>query len=70
MAMTIGTVSSGVTRAVGFRAAGISAVFSPTYIDLDSRIKSMEETGVDAQVLSLMQPMVYWAPPAFANWRG
>src|SRR5689334_3044843 len=28
---------------ITFRAAGISAVFSPTYIDLDSRIKSMEE---------------------------
>jgi aminocarboxymuconate-semialdehyde decarboxylase len=50
---------------ITFRAAGINAVFSPTYIDLDSRIKSMDETGVDAQVLSLMQPMVYWAPPAF-----
>jgi aminocarboxymuconate-semialdehyde decarboxylase len=50
---------------ITFNAAGIGAVFSPTYIDLDSRIKSMDETGIDAQVLSLMAPMVYWAPPAF-----
>jgi aminocarboxymuconate-semialdehyde decarboxylase len=50
---------------ITFNAAGIGAVFSPNYIDLDSRIKSMDETGIDAQVLSLMAPMVYWAPPAF-----
>jgi aminocarboxymuconate-semialdehyde decarboxylase len=49
---------------ITFNAAGIGAVFSPNYIDLDSRIKSMDETGIDAQVLSLMAPMVYWAPPA------
>src|SRR5262245_21357383 len=53
--------SGGVT----FNAGGIGAVFSPHYIDLESRIKSMDETGIDAQVLSLMAPMVYWAPPAF-----
>ena len=40
-------------------------MFSPNYIDLESRIKSMDETGISAQVLSLMAPMVYWAPPAF-----
>ena len=50
---------------ITFSAAGIGAVFSPNYIDLDSRIKSMDETGIHAQVLSLMAPMVYWAPPAF-----
>jgi aminocarboxymuconate-semialdehyde decarboxylase len=49
---------------ITFSTAGIGAVFSPSYIDLDSRIKSMDETGIDAQVLSLMAPMVYWAPPA------
>jgi aminocarboxymuconate-semialdehyde decarboxylase len=47
-----------------FSAAGINAVFSPNYIDLESRLKAMDETGIDAQVLSLMAPMVYWAPPA------
>jgi aminocarboxymuconate-semialdehyde decarboxylase len=50
---------------ITFNAKGIGAVFSPNYIDLDSRIKSMDETGIDAQVLSLMAPMVYWAPPDF-----
>jgi Amidohydrolase len=50
---------------VTFNAGGIGAVFSPNYIDLESRIKSMDETGINAQVLSLMAPMVYWAPPAF-----
>ncbi len=50
---------------ITFHAAGIGAVFSPNYIDLESRIKSMDETGIDTQVLSLMAPMVYWAPPAF-----
>ena len=51
--------------AITFSAAGIGAAFSPNYIDLESRIKSMDETGIDTQVLSLMAPMVYWAPPAF-----
>jgi len=50
---------------ITFNAGGIGAVFSPNYIDLESRIKSMDETGINAQVLSLMAPMVYWAPPAF-----
>ncbi len=31
---------------ITFRAAGIGAVFSANYIDLDSRIKSMDETGI------------------------
>src|SRR6266508_3100207 len=50
---------------ITFSAAGINAVFSPNYIDLESRLKAMDETGIDAQVLSLMASMVYWAPPAF-----
>ena len=50
---------------ITFNAGGIGAVFNPNYIDLESRIKSMDETGINAQVLSLMAPMVYWAPPAF-----
>ena len=41
---------------ITFNAGGISAVFSPNYIDLESRIKSMDETGINAQVLSLMGP--------------
>ncbi len=43
---------------ITFNAGGIGAVFSPNYIDLESRIKSMDETGINAQVLSLMSPMV------------
>jgi aminocarboxymuconate-semialdehyde decarboxylase len=47
---------------VTFFADGIRAVLSPS-MDLESRIKSMQETGIDTQVMSLMGPMVYWAPP-------
>src|SRR3979411_986777 len=50
---------------ITFNAGGIGAVFSPNYIDLESRIKSRGEPGIKAPVLSLMAPMVYWAPPAF-----
>jgi len=46
---------------VTFAIAGISAVFNPIYIELESRVKAMDETGIDLQVLSLMAPMVYWA---------
>jgi len=31
------------------------------YFDIDARIASMDEQGVDIHVLSLTQPMVYWA---------
>ena len=31
------------------------------YYDIDARIASMDEQGVDIHVLSLTQPMVYWA---------
>jgi len=33
-----------------------------TYFDIDARVQSMDEKGVDIHVLSLTQPMVYWAP--------
>ena len=48
---------------ITFFASGIRAVFSPDFSGLESRIASMQETGIDTQVLSLMGPMVYWAPP-------
>jgi aminocarboxymuconate-semialdehyde decarboxylase len=51
---------------VTFAVPAMQAVFSPDYVDLGSRIKSMDDTGIDMQVLSLMMPMVYWAPAAFA----
>jgi aminocarboxymuconate-semialdehyde decarboxylase len=47
---------------VTFFADGIRAVLSPS-MDLETRIESMQETGIDTQVMSPMGPMVYWAPP-------
>ena len=44
---------------------GIKSVFQPTYMDLGTRLKAMDESGVDVHALSLTSPMVYWAPPAF-----
>ena len=35
-------------------------------IDIDLLIKEMDERGVDTYALSMTNPMVYWAPPAFA----
>jgi aminocarboxymuconate-semialdehyde decarboxylase len=56
----LGTNDSG---GITFFADGLRANFTPITMDLESRIKSMQETGIDTQVLSLMGPMVYWAPP-------
>lgn len=50
---------------VTFVKEGLSAVFSPVYIDVESRIRAMDEVGVQAQVMSLMSPMVNWASPEF-----
>ena len=33
----------------------------PLFIDLDARLKEMDRQGVEVHVLSLTQPMVYWA---------
>jgi len=33
------------------------------YYDLDARLASMDEQGVDVHALSLTQPMLYWASP-------
>lgn len=33
------------------------------YFDLETRVASMDEMGVDVHCLSLTQPMVYWASP-------
>lgn len=35
-------------------------------IDLELIIREMDERGIDMYVLSMTNPMVYWAPPAFA----
>jgi aminocarboxymuconate-semialdehyde decarboxylase len=34
---------------------------TPTFIDLETRLKEMDKQGVEVHVLSLTQPMVYWA---------
>ena len=39
--------------------------FRHNQIDIEQRLKNMDDTRVDIQVLSLTTPMVYWAPPAF-----
>lgn len=48
---------------VTFTLPGMNSVFAPIYTDLESRIRMMDDAGIQVQVLSLMQPMVYWAPP-------
>jgi len=37
------------------------------FIDLDLRLQDMDNNGVTAQVLSLTQPMVYWADMSLAD---
>jgi len=33
----------------------------PRFVDLDERLRAMDEQGVTVQILSLTQPMLYWA---------
>ena len=35
----------------------------PRFWDLEARLASMDQQGVDVHALSLTSPMVYWAPP-------
>ena len=44
---------------------GLSVTFLPQYTDIPSRLKTMDQAGVTMHALSLTQPMVYWAAPAF-----
>lgn len=60
-----GKVGRNASGSVTFALPGMNSVFAPIYTDLESRIRMMDDAGIDVQVLSLMQPMVYWAPPAF-----
>ncbi len=39
--------------------------FIAAYVDLETRLKLMDEGRVDMHALSLTSPMVYWAPPEF-----
>lgn len=41
--------------------------YTPDFYDVDVRLGQMAESGVDAQVLSLAPPMVYWAEPELAR---
>jgi len=50
---------------VTFDMPGLRQVFEPSRFDLDTRLKAMDAAGVDMHALSLSNPMVYWAPPAF-----
>jgi aminocarboxymuconate-semialdehyde decarboxylase len=43
----------------------LSVSFMPQYIDIATRLQAMDKTGVAMHALSLTQPMVFWAPPAF-----
>jgi aminocarboxymuconate-semialdehyde decarboxylase len=50
---------------VTFAVPQYKATFQRSYIDLAARLHAMDEARVDVHALSLTQPMVYWAPPAF-----
>ncbi|HSD54221.1 MAG TPA: amidohydrolase family protein [Burkholderiales bacterium] len=43
----------------------LANAFTDEFVDLDRRLAGMDRTGVDAHLLSLTTPMVYWAPAAF-----
>jgi aminocarboxymuconate-semialdehyde decarboxylase len=43
----------------------LTNVFTDEFVDLDRRLAGMDRTGVEAQLMSLTSPMVYWAPGEF-----
>jgi aminocarboxymuconate-semialdehyde decarboxylase len=43
----------------------LKSSFPEDMIDLSIMVKKMDEARVDVRALSLTNPMVYWAPPAF-----
>src|SRR5690242_10515321 len=49
-----------------FALGGLSSAFSMEYDDLEHRLAYMDGVGVDMHVLSLMAPLVYWAPASLA----
>jgi aminocarboxymuconate-semialdehyde decarboxylase len=59
-------IGTGEGGAITFAVPGLTADFRQNYIDLANRITAMDQEGIAVQVLSLMGPMVYWAPAAFA----
>lgn len=46
---------------VALNTTGRSRTLEPRFIDIDARLASMDEQGVDVHALSLTSPMVYWA---------
>ncbi len=46
------------------RAKHITNAFDERFVDVDSRLRRMDETGVQVHALSLTTPMVYWASAA------
>lgn len=46
---------------------GSGARMATKFIDLDQRLAEMDRIGVDVHVLSLSQPMVYWADPDLSH---
>ena len=44
---------------------GLTVTFQPRYTDIPSRLKVMDAQAVAMHAMSLTQPMVYWAEPAF-----
>jgi len=43
----------------------LKSVFRPDMVEPDAILKSMNDARVDVRAMSLTNPMVYWAPPAF-----
>jgi aminocarboxymuconate-semialdehyde decarboxylase len=46
------------------KAKHITNAFDERFVDLESRLQRMDETGIGMQALSLTTPMVYWASSA------
>jgi aminocarboxymuconate-semialdehyde decarboxylase len=44
----------------------LKSVFRPDMVEPAYILKSMDDARVDVRAMSLTNPMVYWAPPAFA----
>jgi aminocarboxymuconate-semialdehyde decarboxylase len=45
------------------RAEHITNAFDERFVGLESRLRKMDEIGIDVHALSLTTPMVYWASP-------
>jgi aminocarboxymuconate-semialdehyde decarboxylase len=50
---------------VTFTTEKMTQVFRPAFVELDLRLRAMDEARVDVHALSLTTPMVYWASPEF-----